>query len=195
MFAGPRLTRIQNLQQGCITCCCRCLSARRRRQRAGVLKKAETDTVEPVAPAESVSSVDLPDRGVGCAMGLAAASASAEPAPPSMGMAKSDATTVSAAVEIYPRPIQPSAVAIEPCKPCTEPHDSGDMPKYLPAGVTQYVLNNLCKKSPPYSIRRFDSPPTAEGGADFQSSVGTGARWRHRGAIQDALDRTLRTSV
>ena len=28
-------------------------------------------------------------------------------------------------------------VAIERCKPCANPNDSGDMPKYLPAGLTQ----------------------------------------------------------
>ena len=41
-------------------------------------------------------------------------------------------------------------VAMERCKPCANPHDSEDMPKYLPAGLTQYVLNNFSKKSPPY---------------------------------------------
>ena len=34
-------------------------------------------------------------------------------------------------------------VAIERCKPCANPHDSGDMPKYLLAGLTQYVLNKF----------------------------------------------------
>ena len=34
-------------------------------------------------------------------------------------------------------------VAIERCKLCAEPNDSGDVPKYLPAGLTQYVLNNF----------------------------------------------------
>ena len=29
-------------------------------------------------------------------------------------------------------------VAIESFKPCANPHDSSDMPKYLPAGLTQY---------------------------------------------------------
>ena len=38
-------------------------------------------------------------------------------------------------------------VAIELCKPCANPHDSEDMPKYLPAGLTQYVLNNIPKSS------------------------------------------------
>ena len=31
-------------------------------------------------------------------------------------------------------------VAIERCKPCVNPHDNSDMPKYLPAGLTQNVL-------------------------------------------------------
>ena len=34
-------------------------------------------------------------------------------------------------------------VAIERCKPCASPHASGDMPKYLPAGLTQYPINTL----------------------------------------------------
>ena len=47
-------------------------------------------------------------------------------------------------------------VAIERCKPCANPHDSGDMPKYLPAGLTQYVLNKLYKKFPPYHVTQDD---------------------------------------
>ena len=43
-------------------------------------------------------------------------------------------------------------VAIERCKSCDNPHDSSGMPKYLPAGLTQYVLNNIPKKSPPYHV-------------------------------------------
>ena len=73
--------------------------------------KAETDTVEPVVAAESVSCVEILDRGVGCAMGVAAARASAEPVPPSMGMAKTE--TVSAAGVIDPRPVQSSVLATE----------------------------------------------------------------------------------
>ena len=73
--------------------------------------KAETDNVELVVAAESVSCVEFLDRGVGCAMGVAAARASAEPVPSSMGMAKTEAKTVSAVGEIDPRPVQPSARA------------------------------------------------------------------------------------
>ena len=47
-------------------------------------------------------------------------------------------------------------VAIERCKTCANSHDSGDMPKYLPAGLTQYVLNKVSKKSPPYHVTQDD---------------------------------------
>ena len=54
--------------------------------RAGAPSEAETDAVEPVVAAETVSRVELRvellDRGVGCAMDVAAARASAEPMPP-----------------------------------------------------------------------------------------------------------------
>ena len=47
-------------------------------------------------------------------------------------------------------------VAIDRCKPCANPHGRGDMPKYLPAELTQYVLNNFSKKSPPYHVTQDD---------------------------------------
>ena len=34
-------------------------------------------------------------------------------------------------------------VSVERFQTCTTPHDRGDMPKYLPGGLTQYVLNNF----------------------------------------------------
>ena len=46
-------------------------------------------------------------------MGVAAARASAEPVPPSMSMAKTEAKTVSAAGDMDPRLVQPSVVATE----------------------------------------------------------------------------------
>ena len=42
--------------------------------------------------------------------------------------------------------------AIECCKPCAKSHDSSDMPKYLPAGLTQYVLKLFSNKSPPCHV-------------------------------------------
>ena len=47
-------------------------------------------------------------------------------------------------------------VLVQRCKPCANPPDQGDMPKYLPAGLTQYVLNNFSKKSPPYHVTQDD---------------------------------------
>ena len=47
-------------------------------------------------------------------------------------------------------------VAIERCKPCANPHDRGDMPKYLPAGLTQYVLSKFTNMSPPYHVTQDD---------------------------------------
>ena len=43
-------------------------------------------------------------------------------------------------------------VSVQRCKPCANTHDHGDMSKYLPAGLTRYVLNNFSKKSPPYHV-------------------------------------------
>ena len=39
-------------------------------------------------------------------------------------------------------------VSVERCEPCTNPHDRGDMPKYLP----EYVLENFTKKIPRYHV-------------------------------------------
>ena len=50
-------------------------------------------------------------------------------------------------------------VSVQRCKPCANPHDRGDMPKYFPAGLTQYVLNNFSKKSPPYHATYDVSTP------------------------------------
>ena len=50
-------------------------------------------------------------------------------------------------------------VAVERCKPCTNPHDTTDMPRFLPAGLTPYVLNNHSIKSPPYHVTGDDVVP------------------------------------
>ena len=47
-------------------------------------------------------------------------------------------------------------VAGERCKSCTNPRDHGDMPKYLPDGLMQYVLNRFTKKIPPYHVAQDD---------------------------------------
>lgn len=50
-------------------------------------------------------------------------------------------------------------VAVERCKPCTNPHDTHDIPRSLPAGLTPYVLNNHTTKSPPYHVTGDDVVP------------------------------------
>ena len=47
-------------------------------------------------------------------------------------------------------------VSVQRCKPCANPHDQGDMPKYLPAGLTLYVPNNVSKKFHPYNVTQDD---------------------------------------
>ena len=75
--------------------------------------ETKADTLGAVVAGESVFCVELLDKGVGCATVVAAARASAGPVPLSVGMAKTEAKTVSAAGEIDPRPVQPSAVVTE----------------------------------------------------------------------------------
>ena len=53
-------------------------------------------------------------------------------------------------------------MAIDRCKPCVNPHDSGDVPKYLLVGLTQYVLNIFSKKSPPYHVTQDDVSTTLQ---------------------------------
>ena len=66
-------------------------------------------------------------------------------------------------------------VSVQRCKqPCANPHDQGDMPKYLPAGLTQCVLNNFSNNPPipvPRRSRRcFDS--TTRFGEDHRTPIG-----------------------
>ena len=47
-------------------------------------------------------------------------------------------------------------VSVQRCKPCANLHDEGDMPKYLPAGLMKYVLNNFSTKFTPYHVTQDD---------------------------------------
>ena len=47
-------------------------------------------------------------------------------------------------------------VSVQRCKPCATPHDHGDIPKYLPGVLTQYVPNNFSKEFPPYHAAQDD---------------------------------------
>ena len=70
------------------------------------------DTVVPVTT-ESVPCVELPEKGIGWATVVAAAGASAEPVPTSVGTAKTETKALSAAGKARPRPGQRSTVAAE----------------------------------------------------------------------------------
>ena len=47
-------------------------------------------------------------------------------------------------------------VSVARCKPCSNPHDTADIPRFLPAGLTRYVLNDNLLKSPPYHVTGED---------------------------------------
>ena len=52
-------------------------------------------------------------------------------------------------------------VTVARCKPCANPYDADDIPRHLPAGLTQYVLHAFAIKSPPYHVTTDDvsTPP------------------------------------
>ena len=52
-------------------------------------------------------------------------------------------------------------VSVERCKPCRNPDDIHDIPKYLPSGLTTYALTASATKSPPYHVTLEDvsAPP------------------------------------
>ena len=41
-------------------------------------------------------------------------------------------------------------------KPCTNPHDTTDLPQFLAAEITQYVLNNHTPNPPPFHVTADD---------------------------------------
>ena len=52
-------------------------------------------------------------------------------------------------------------VTWERCKLCADPYGADDMPRYLPAGLTQYVLHAFATETPPYHVTTDDiaTPP------------------------------------
>ena len=42
------------------------------------------------------------------------------------------------------------------CKPCANPHDRSDLPRFLPPGLTPYVLNIYTNKFSPYHVTEDD---------------------------------------
>ena len=107
--------------RGCSTSCCCCTptspggdAVRRRlhRRGAGEPGEAGADAVGPVVSTESGPRVGLLE-GVGWATVIAAAGASADTVRTSVGTAKTEAKSVSAAGKARPRPGQRSTVATD----------------------------------------------------------------------------------
>ena len=67
-------------------------------------------------------------------------------------------------------------VSVQRCKPCANPHDRGDMPKYLPVGLTQYLPRAqrllLEIPVPRHPGLRFDPSPTNRSGRDYLTPMG-----------------------
>ena len=53
-------------------------------------------------------------------------------------------------------------VSVVLCKPYDNSHDSSDPQRFLPAGLTPYVLNNYNTKSSPYLVTKVDVPVPLE---------------------------------
>ena len=56
-------------------------------------------------------------------------------------------------------PAAKPCVPVARCKPCANPYDADDLPRHLPAGLTQYVLHAFATKSPHTTSPRMTSPP------------------------------------
>ena len=84
-------------------------------------------------------------------------------------------------------------VSAQRYKPCANPDDSGDMPNYLPPGLTQYQVcaQQLLQEIlpvPRHSRRRFDFSSKTPSEEDHRTPIGSRSRWGHRGDVRDALD-------
>ena len=53
-------------------------------------------------------------------------------------------------------PAAKTRVTMAGCKPCANPYDADDIPRHLPAGLTQHVLHAFATKSPPYHVTTDD---------------------------------------
>ena len=89
-------------------------------------------------------------------------------------------------------------VSVQHCKPCTKPqpctnpHDHGEMRKYWPAGLTQYVLNNFFKKAPPCHVSQDDvSTPLQR----LEAEVTGHQAVRGRGRVIAVMYETHRTGL
>ena len=85
-------------------------------------------------------------RSTGLAVGPCSAAETPDVSPPGSNLLYLDFPSDPTGSDVRRR------VANERCNPCSNPHDSEDMPKYLPAGLRQDVINIVLKKSAPYHV-------------------------------------------
>ena len=135
---------------------------------AGEPGEVGADTVVPMVATESVPCVELLVKGIGWATVIAAAGASAESVPTSVGTAKTEAKAVSAAGNIRPRPGQRSAVATQAAIRATNLPEGTERSSILKRGQCVRKSQKLAavKGSPTKAVLsvRGTSPPKSTPG-------------------------------
>ena len=79
-------------------------------------------------------------------------------------------------------------------KPCANPHDSSDLQRFLPEGLTPYVLNNYTTKSfplPRHRGRRYRAHRALGGRENHQPSLRTRPGRSHRRSLRNPLGRAF----
>ena len=92
-----------------------------------------------------------------------------------------------------PGPDAHRCVSVDRCKLRANLQDHGGMPRYLPDGLTQHVINMLTDIYPPCQVTQ-DDLSTALQRLEVKRSLATNrslAGWGHRGDVRDTLSRGL----
>ena len=150
---------------------------------AGDPGEAEADTVGLVVSTESAPCIELFEKGVGWATVVAAAGASAEPVPTSMGTAKTEAKALSSAGKTRLRPGQRSMVVTEGETRATKLPDGAERSSILIRGpcVRKSQKSAKVRGSPPKTARSVPgtSPPKPTPGIDEEGVLSPQAlmRW------------------
>ena len=83
---------------------------------------------------------------------------------------------------------QKKRVSVDRCKMCHNPSNDSDIPKYLPAGLSKYVLHSFTDKSPPFHPTTED---VVKSGIAMDIEKITGHQLvRGRGGKLDVMDET-----
>ena len=146
---------------------------------AGEPGEAGADAIGPMVSTESVPCVGHLE-GVAWATAVTVPGASAEPAPTSVGTAKTEAKPLSAAGKVRPRPGQRSTVATEEETRATNPPEGAERSSILIRGPC--VRKSLkSAESPPKTalLVRGTSPPKPTPGIGEEGVFSPQARMRY----------------